>query len=280
MRWAAIILGVSWLSLGGAGATSLRAERPLRVSVAISLREAAGEIAAAFEKQDGGRVELVFGSSGQLLAQIRSGAAVDVFISAASEQVEVLIQEKLADEPARRVVALNRLVLITPAADRGPTLTFHSLAEHRLARVAIGEPDTVPAGLYARQVLEKLKLLDGLKSRLVYGTNVRQVLDYVERGEVDAGVVYATDARLVGDKVRVHAIAEADWHEPIEYPAIVLRRCDRPEAATAFVAFFESDAARKILESHGFALPRRPTDEDPRSREAQPPATPKPDSPP
>jgi molybdate transport system substrate-binding protein len=244
-------------------ASPLHAEQPLRVSVAISLREATTAIAAAFETEQGGKVEFVFGSSGQLLAQIRGGAGVDVFISAANEQVDALVADKLVVDGSRRIVATNRLVLIVPPGHKGAPQRFEELAESAVSRVAIGEPATVPAGMYAKQVLEKLELFSKLESRLVFGTNVRQVLDYVERGEVSAGVVYATDARLSGEKVRVCATAEARWHSPVEYPAVVLRRSSQQDRAAAFVAYFETDAARRALEALGFAVPQRPADDDP-----------------
>jgi molybdate transport system substrate-binding protein len=231
----------------------------VRIAAAISLREALTQIAADFEKVSGIKVELVFGSSGQLLAQIRNGAPVDAFISAAREQVDVLEGDGLTLPDTRQVIVGNALVLIVPADRRLGLQSFQDLARGDVRRVAIGEPATVPAGQYALQVFEKLKLVESLRGRLVYGTNARQVLDYVARGEVAAGVVYATDARTEKDRVTVVATADAAWHEPIAYPAVVLRAAAHADAAKRFLAQLAGPEAAAVFTRCGFALPRRPT---------------------
>jgi molybdate transport system substrate-binding protein len=121
--------------------------------------------------------------------------------------------------------------------------------------VAVGEPKTVPAGQHAAQVLRSLKLDEAMKGRLIYGANVRQVLEYVERGEVDAGIVYATDAREAGERVRVVATAEAGAHEPIQYPAVVLADSPRRAGARAFLDYLAAEKAREIFARRGFTDP-------------------------
>jgi molybdate transport system substrate-binding protein len=252
-----LLVAALGLLCGGLG-SSLRAEpAPLSVAAAISLQETITAIAADFEKERGVKVELAFGSSGQLLAQIRSGAPFDVFVSAANEQVDALVAERLVVEDSVRKVAGNELVLIAPTAAKSPPGRFEELAAEGVKRIAIGDPATVPAGKYASEVLTHLKLDAAVKDRLVFGKNVRQVLDYVERGEVDAGVVYATDAKEAGDKVRVLATADAGWHAPIEYPAAVLKRTQQVDEASAFVAFLGSEKGRAQLRRHGFTIPQR-----------------------
>lgn len=241
----------------------------IRVAAAISLREAFEAIAADFEKETRVHVALTFGSSGQLLAQIRNGAPVDVFVSAGNEQADALEAEGLVKSGTRRVVAGNRLVLIVPRGERtagaaqgaaggapaeAEVSRFEELSKPQVKRVAIGDPNTVPAGQYAAQVLEKLHLLEALKERLVYGTNVRQVLDYVVRGEVSAGLVYATDARTEGEKVTVVATADAGWHKPIEYPAVVLKASRQAQAGERFLRFLGEAKAGEALQSRGFSL--------------------------
>src|SRR5262249_16230047 len=130
--------------------------------------------------------------------------------------------------------------------------------------VAIGEPKTVPAGEYAMQVLKKLGLADQLQRRLIYGENVRQVLSYVERGEVSAGIVYSTAAKESGDKVRVVATAKPDTHEPIVYPAIVIRASTKQDAARRFLDFLVSEKGRRILIENGFSVPTEPSEPKPR----------------
>lgn len=225
----------------------------IRVAAAISLSEAMKTAAADYEKATGNKVVLNFGSSGQLMGQIRNGADVDVFISAADRQVDELARDKLVDPATRTVVATNALVLIVPADAKSPPASFEALAG--AARIAIGEPQTVPAGQYARQVLTSLKLTDALKPKLVYGTNVRQVLAYVERGEVSAGVVYLTDAITAGEKVKVVATADPKTHEPIVYPGVVVSASRKPDAAGRFLAHITRPANAAAFTARGFARP-------------------------
>jgi molybdate transport system substrate-binding protein len=231
-----------------------RAEIP-RVAVAISLKEAVTEIAEAYRAEGHGDVAFTFGSSGQLQAQIEYGAPIDAFISAAHVQVDALIKAKRADGETKSVVAGNRLVLIVPAGAKSPPRSLKDLADARVRRLAVGEPKTVPAGQYAVQALEALGLRDALKGRLIYGANVRQVLDYVERGEVDAGIVYATDAREAGDRVHVVEVADEKLHDPIEYPAVLVSHSRRKEAARGFIDYLKGERARAILARKGFEVP-------------------------
>ncbi|MDB5294140.1 MAG: molybdenum transporter, periplasmic molybdate-binding protein, partial [Phycisphaerales bacterium] len=231
----------------------------VRVGAAISLKEALGEVAALYRADTGDAVEFSFGSSGQVMAQIRNGADLDVFVSAAAAQMDALEKAGIVDPATRRTVATNTLVLVVPASRNAPA-SFAALADRAGGRVATGEPKTVPAGQYARQVFAALKLTDALAPRLVYGTNVRQVLAYVERGEVAAGVVYATDAKTVGDKVRVVATAAAGTHEPIVYPGVVVKTTKRPAAAQRFLAYLSSSPqARTAWTARGFGPPGEET---------------------
>lgn len=225
------------------------------VSAAISLKDALADVSKRSETA--GEPRFNFGASGQLMGQIKQGAPVDVFISAAAKQVDELIHDGLADAASRTVVASNSLVLIVPhaaAAVRRPE-TFNDLENAGIRRIAIGEPRTVPAGTYAMETLDTLKLGETLKRRLVYGTNVRQVLDYVEREEVDAGIVYLSDAKASGEKVDVVATADPEWHKPIEYVAVVIRKSANPDAARVFIKSLTSEAAQKVFTAKGFASP-------------------------
>jgi molybdate transport system substrate-binding protein len=227
----------------------------IRVGVAVSLKDAITEIARKYESQSGDRVEFAFGSSGQIMAQIKSGAAIDALISAAAKQVDELDAAGLIEPETRRIVTGNTLLLIVPRESKAPIDSFESLGRAPVKRLAVGEPKTVPAGQYAVQVLEKLKLMDALKDKLIYGTNARQVLDYVERGEVTAGIVYATDAKQAGESVRVAAAAPRGSHEPIVYPAVVARKSRNAAAARRFLEHLGTAEAQKILAAHGFTAP-------------------------
>ena len=236
-------------------AGSARAES-ISVAVAISLQDAMEDVAAGYRNETGHEVHFTFGSSGQLMAQVRNGAPIDAFIAAADQQVDTLIEDGRLDPATRRVVAGNRMVLIVPADAQAPPEGFEDLAEPARGRVAIGEPATVPAGQYASQVLDKLGVAASLEGRLVYGANVRQVLDYVVRGEVAAGIVYATDAIAAGaDKVRVVATADPQTHAPIVYPGAVVAASRNAEAARRFLEYLAGEPARKVLKDHGFTVP-------------------------
>jgi molybdate transport system substrate-binding protein len=225
------------------------------ISAAVSLKETLTAAAPLCEKQIGDSPQFNFAATGHLLAQIREGAPVDVFIAASDEQMDQAEAQKLIDPATRVVVAGNEMVLIVPADSKGLVNTFTDLAAPTVKRLSIGQPKTVPAGVYAAQVLEHLKLTSALADRIVYGSSVRQVLDYVARGEVDAGIVYATDAREAGNAVRVLATAQPQWHEPIRYVAAVVARSKKRAVAERFVTFLQSDAARRVLRENGFTAP-------------------------
>jgi len=225
------------------------------VAAAISLQDALTDPARAYERETGDAVKFTFGSSGQLLAQIKSGAPVDLFVSAAEKQIEQLREAGLEEQGSRRFVAANTLVLIAPAVGGPPINSFADLGDAAVKRLAIGEPQTVPAGQYAAQALARVGLTDTVAQRIVYGANVRQVLDYVRRGEVSAGIVYATDARQAGTDVRVVTAAPPGSHDPIIYPAAVINGAANPAGALRFLAFLTSDAGRRTFVARGFSLP-------------------------
>ncbi len=163
--------------------------------------------------------------------------------------------QKLIDPASRKTIAANALVLIVPADSKLDLSRFEDLQKPEVKRLAMGEPKAVPAGEYATQTLKHLKLLDTLQPKIISGASVRQVLDYVERGEVDAGIVYATDAMQSGPKVRVIATADPSWHEPIHYPGRC--RCDEARRPRQGVRRLSSRPTplKKILQKHGFAPP-------------------------
>ena len=228
------------------------------VAAAVSLRETLTDIASTFKGQTGHDVRFVFGSSGQLMGQVRNGAPIDVFISAADKQVDDLAKEGLVVEATRRVVAGNSLVLVVPSGAKSPPSGFKDLPDARHRRIAIGDPKTVPAGDYAMQVLTSLKIADAVSRKVIQGTNVRQVLGYVEAGEVEAGIVYFTDALQSGDKVQVVERADERWHAPIRYPAVVVKASRRQPLAQQFLDHLQEDSSRRVLEDKGFVLEARP----------------------
>lgn len=248
-RWLA---AAALLWVGGCGEAEPRAGEPLVVSAASSLRDALTELSAAFEVEHPG-VEVAhnFGGSGSLKQQIRQGAGVDVFVAAAERDLDELMAQGRVDASTLRIVAGNELVLVARPAARG-IRGFEDLAGPAVERVSLGAPGSVPAGEYARQVLERLGLWERVAPRAVLAANVRQVLAYVERGEVDAGLVYRTDA-LASTDVRVVATAPPDSHAPIRYPAAAVADSRHPELARRYLDFLAGPAAQEVLRRHGFS---------------------------
>ena len=239
---------------------SAAAAETITVAAAISLKDALAKAAERYRADTGESVELTVGSSGQLASQIANGAPVDLFLSAANKQVDELIKQGVLDEATRKVVAGNALVLVVPADAKSPPASLKELAQGATGKVAIGEPRSVPAGQYAEQALKSAGVAEALKDRLVLGTNVRQVLDYVERGEVSAGLVYATDvvgagAKAGGAKVRVACEIAAGEHEPIVYPAAVVKASRRRAAAAKFLDYLASEKGQACLKEFGFTPP-------------------------
>lgn len=249
---AAVLLALSAAACRDRGADAEVPTTVLTVSAAASLREAVTEIAGDFEKANpGAEVRINFGASGPLKQQIEQGAPVDVFISAADKPMDELEAAGLVEPRTRRVAAGNELVLIVPAAGSSPVRSFAGLAAPSVGRVALGAAASVPAGDYADQVLRALEIAEAVRAKAVYAQNVRQVLSYVESGNVDAGVVYRTDA-AVSRRVRVAATAPPGTHRPIVYPVAVISRTEKGEAAQAFVAYLLGPEGRKVLRRRGF----------------------------
>ncbi|MBP1622871.1 MAG: molybdenum transporter, periplasmic molybdate-binding protein [Acidobacteria bacterium] len=226
------------------------------VSAAMSLKNAFGEIGALYEKRTGVRVRFNMGASGLLQKQIETGAPVDVFASAGENQMDVLQAKGLILVETRRNFARNSLVLVVPAWPPSRIHAFADLTRAEVTRVAIGNPKTVPAGQYAREALMSLKLWDRLQSRLVLAENVRQVLDYVVRGEAEAGIVYASDIAAAHGQISVAARAPASSHGPVFYPIAVVRDTSSRDNAKRFVDLTLSREGQAILVKYGFLSAR------------------------
>jgi molybdate transport system substrate-binding protein len=237
---------------GDSGAGDSGAAREITVSAAASLRDAFREISERHEERIGTKVIFNFGASGALQKQIESGAPVDLFASAGRPQMDALANQGLIIPETRRDFARNTLVLVGPA-DRTPVIaSFADLGSPKIMRLAVGNPKTVPAGQYAEQSLTRLGLWQQLQPRLILAEDVRQVLDYVARGEVDAGIVYASDVLAAGNKVRSVASAPEDSHDPILYPLAVVSASSHQEAARAFIEIVMSGDGQRILQRYGF----------------------------
>jgi molybdate transport system substrate-binding protein len=230
------------------------AAQQITVSAAASLTDAFKELGPKFEAtKPGATVRFNFAASGVLLQQIGQGAPVDVFASADQETMGRAVEQKLVDPATRRNFASNGLVLIEPAKDAVGLKSLQDLAGAGVRKIAVGKTATVPVGRYTRQVLEGAGLWSMLEPKFVQADSVRQVLDYVARGEVEAGFVYRTDAAVMSEKVRVAFAPTAAM--PVTYPVAVVADSRQKTLAGDFVAFLSSDAAREVLARYGFGKP-------------------------
>ena len=228
----------------------------LTVSGAASLKDALTEITLKFEQAHTNiKIALNFGASGTLELQIERGAPADVFVAASADQMDALASRKLLLDDTRLDLLQNELVLIVPRSPPPVVAAFRDLARPEVRVVALGDPRSVPAGKYAQQTLTALGIYEAVKKKATFATDVRQVLADVETGSADAGLVYATDAGI-SPRVRVVAAAPRDTHDPIVYPAAVLRTVqgnpDKAAAARAYLGFLKSADARAIFARYGF----------------------------
>ena len=226
----------------------------LTVSAASSLTESFQAVARAYEQvHPGTQVDLNFAASGVLLQQISRGAPVDVFASADLPTMERAAQRGLLLTGSRHVFARNTLWVVVPPRTAVPPRRLQALADRGVQRIALGNPDSVPAGHYAVQALRRAGVWSALEGKVIRTQNVRQSLDYVARGEVDAGFVYATDAQAM--PARVSRAFEVPVEGGIAYPLAALKDTRQPAEAQRFIAFVRSPQGQAILRRHGFSAP-------------------------
>ena len=230
-----------------------RAETELLVSAAASLTESFKEIGRSFmAKNPGVKVRFNFAGSGPLLQQIVQGAPVDVFASADQETMDKAEKSGSILPGSRGDFAGNSLVLIAPV--NLPVVTgLGDLKSARVQKIAMGNPDSVPVGRYTKAALEKQGLWEALAPKCVMGISVKQALEYVLRGEVEAGFVFATDGAAVKERVRV--VAGIPTSKPIVYPVAVVAASANKENGQAFIGYLRSPEAQAILAKYGFKKP-------------------------
>jgi molybdate transport system substrate-binding protein len=227
----------------------------LTVSAAASMQDAMKEVGKAYQKEyPNTTITYNFAGSGTLTQQIKQGAPVDIFISANEKFMDELDKKNLLLPQTRKNLLKNDIVLIVPKkANIYNISNFQQLTNSNIKRFSIGEPESVPAGQYARQVLTTLKIYEQVKPKTVFAKDVRQVLSYVELGNVDAGIVYATDAKI-SNKIKVVATAPDNTHKPIVYPVAAIKRSKNPEAAKEFIQFLFSNSAKDVFKKYGFQI--------------------------
>jgi molybdate transport system substrate-binding protein len=236
------------------GTASAACAQELIVSAAASLTDAFSDIEPAFEKAHPGvDVVMNFASSGALYRQIEQGAPADVYASANPKWMNKAVDKGYVDLQKVKVFARNSLVLAVPADNPAGVKSLADLSGSKVGSIGIGTPETVPAGQYAKGALEAKSLYNSLKPKMIFGESVRQVLDYLKRGEIDCGFVYGTDAVKGGDKVAI--VEEIPLKKPVTYPISVLKEATDPAMAEAFVQFILSDEGVSMLEGRGFKRP-------------------------
>ena len=229
-------------------------EKPteLMISAAASLTDALNEMKQVYENEHKTvRLLFNFGGSGKLATQIEQGAPTDLFLSADQISMDKLEKKSLVMADSRADFTGNKIVLV---GEKNNNITFSSLNDidpKNLTQIAIGEPESVPAGKYAKEALESLGKWDAVQTKLVYAKDVRQVLTYVESGNVDIGLVYSSDA-MTSDNVKVLAEVDAALHTPIIYPAAIVADSGNQAEAQQFIDFLLSDVGQSILEKYGF----------------------------
>lgn len=224
----------------------------LTISAAASLKDAMAEIQTLYlDEAPDTTLTLNFGSSGSLAQQIQQGAAVDVFIPASAKDMTTLKDAGLLKDESLKNILGNEVVLVVPKDSQATITDFAQVVDPSIAKLGLGEPSSVPVGQYAVDVFSYYNVMDQITAKIVYGKDVKEVLTWVETGNVDAGVVYSTDAKA-STGVKVIATAPAASHKAIVYPAAVIKASKNPDPATAFVDFLSSDAAKAVFVKYGF----------------------------
>ena len=227
----------------------------LTISAAASLTEAMGEIKTLYSKEKPNvTINYNFGSSGTLQQQIEQGANVDLFFSAATKQMNALQKKGLLIDNTKVNLLGNSVVLITKSDSTLGINNFKDLENSKVKKIGLGEPKTVPVGQYSEEILTSLKILDKVKTKAVYGKDVKEVLSWVESGDADAGIVYGTDAKS-SKKVKVVASAGKELYKtPVVYPVAIIKASKNINDTKAFLKYLSSDKAKAVFVKYGFSF--------------------------
>ncbi|MCP3743861.1 molybdate ABC transporter substrate-binding protein [Paenibacillus sp. A3M_27_13] len=228
----------------------------LTISAAASLTDALKEIQHSYESTHTGiKLNFNFGGSGALEKQIEQGAPSDLFLSASTKNMKSLVDQQLIDTKKQKTWLANELVAVIPADGTMNIASVTDLTKKEVKKVAIGIPESVPAGNYAQEALMKAKLWDTLQSKLVQAKDVRQVLQYVETGNADVGFVYKTDA-LTSQKAKIAFEVDPKTYSPVEYPIGIVKASKHIQEAEDFYAYLQSQESLNIMAKYGFTIPK------------------------
>ena len=245
-------IAAAGILFAGCGGEKTSEPIELHVSAAASLTNAMNDVAELYAKENPNvKIVFNFGSSGALQQAIENGGETDLFFSAAQKQMNALDEAGELAQGTRKDLLRNEVVLVVPNDSEKNISSFLDAATDEVKKIALGEPKGVPVGQYSEEIFSALKILDAVKAKAVYGSDVRQVLAWTESGEVDCGVVYATDA-AISDKVKIVCAAPEGTHKPVVYPAAAIKSSKQPAAAKKFLEFTTTDAAKKVFERYGF----------------------------
>ncbi|GLX67887.1 molybdate ABC transporter substrate-binding protein [Paenibacillus glycanilyticus] len=240
-----------------AAAVDTKTKVDLTISAAASLTDALTEIQKAYEEKNPEvKLQFNFGASGALQQQIEQGAPADLFLSAAAKNLKALVDKQLIETDKQTNLLGNELVVVVPADSKLAVASEADLTKEDVKHVAVGIPESVPAGNYAKESLTNAKLWDSLQTKAVQAKDVRQVLQYVETGNADAGFVYKTDA-LTSDKVKIAFTVDSATYTPITYPIGVVKATKHSKEAEDFYSYLQSQEALDVFVKYGFSVPAK-----------------------
>ncbi|WP_440952135.1 molybdate ABC transporter substrate-binding protein [Methanococcoides sp. FTZ1] len=225
----------------------------ITVSAAASLTEAFDELISEFETENPDiDVVLNLASSGSLRMQIEAGAPIDVFASASGRHMDILDSKGMIDNSSRADFATNSLVLVVPGNSDLAITNIDDLTSSEVKKLTMGHPDTVPVGKYAKQSLTEAGIWEEVEGKIIFAEHVKQVLTYVETGEVDAGFVYMTDLENSGSG-NINFVCKPSLSSEIIYPIAIVKSSGNKEEADRFVDFVTGEKGQMILKSYGFS---------------------------
>ncbi|MCQ2976991.1 MAG: molybdate ABC transporter substrate-binding protein [archaeon] len=251
-----IIVGAGVMYSGALGSNDAQLDgQEIKLAAAASLKNVYdNELIPMFEEKYGDvKVSATYGSSGDLQTQIENGLDADVFMSAATKQMDALIDEDLIDKSTNVESLENKVVLIIPKESKSDISSFEDLKNVK-GVIAIGDPESVPAGQYAKEVLTNLNLWDSVQSKLSLGTDVTAVLNQVAQGSADCGIVYKTDAVSTDDVKIVCEAPSGSLKTPVIYPVAMVKSSKHPEASKAFIDFLQTQEAKDVFVKYGFTI--------------------------
>ena len=249
----AVVLVITTI-LSGCSSAKEEEKVELTILAAASLTDVCDELKAEYEAEhENVTLTFSYGGSGALQAQIEEGAPADIFISAATKQMDALKEEGLMYDESIEELLENKVVLIVPKDSTAQIASFTDLATSVVSMVGLGEPGSVPVGQYSEEILTSLDILDQVKAKANYGSDVRTVLSWVEESAVDCGIVYATDA-YTSDKVKIVCEAPEGSCARVIYPMGIVKASEKKDAAAQFLEFLKSSEAAEKFESYGFTV--------------------------